>query len=78
MRLAFVKHCAMQVRRLEARALRLERTRLRGSERLARLLVRGALEVRLMRKGCLDLCCREASTDAFRCAWGVGWGGVRV
>ena len=66
------------VLRLTASALRLERTLFRHVERLARLLVRGALEVRLQRKGCLDLCCREASTDAFRCAWGVGWGGVRV
>ena len=75
MRLAFVKHCAMQVRRLEARALRLERTLFRQVDRVARFLVRGASEVRLQRKGCLDLCCREASTGAFRCVWGAGWGG---
>ena len=59
------------------RRWRLERTLFRGVERLARFLVLGALEVRLQRKGCLDLCCREASTVAFRCAWGAGWG-VRV
>ena len=63
------------VLRLKARALRLERTHFRALYRLARLLVRGALEVRLQRKGCLDLCCREVSTEAIRCAWGAGWGG---
>ena len=62
----------------KARALRLKRTHFRALYRLARLLVRVALEVRLQLNGCLDLCCREVSTDAFRCAWGAGWGGVRV
>ena len=63
------------VLRLKARALRLERTVFRALYRLARLLVRDALEVRLQLNGCLDLCCREVSTLAFRCAWGAGWGG---
>ena len=62
------------VRRFKARALRLERTLFRHVERFACFLVRGALEVRLQRKGCLDLCCREASTVAFRCVRGAGWG----
>ena len=62
----------MQVRRLKARVLRLERTKLFSPvERLARFLVRVSPEVRLSLEGCLDLCCREAKTVAFRCAWGL-------
>ena len=49
---------------------RLERTLLRRVDRLARFLVRGALEVRVALEGCHDLGLREAHTVAFACERG--------